>query len=165
MRTNQWIVISLGVVLVSLIILFYFFLGPAAYKINSLGKIDKTEVAYRDNYKLHTTPLPNTVVEDLCIKLNLKDTSKYCASGAVVYAPYFFEGIKTYFKNLPKQDKTYDTVQSKLDPYLVMCEPPDFEGYFRCSYDFRGDGVYPVFFYFDKEGFYQEIIANSGGDS
>jgi hypothetical protein len=152
-------------VLVSLILLIYFFLGPAAFKIYSLGKIDETEVAYRDNYKLHTTPLPTPIVEDLCRKLNLNDTSKYCVQGALVYAPDFFEEIKTYFKNLPKQDKTYETVQAKLGSYLVLCEAPDFEGYYRCSYDFRGDAVYPIFFYFDKDGFYQEVIANSGGGS
>ncbi len=82
-----------------------------------------------------------------------------------MYAPDLFEEVKAYFKNLPKQDKTYDTVQDRLGSYLVFCESPDFEGYFRCSYDLRGDSAYPVFFLFDKNGFYQEIIANTGGDS
>jgi hypothetical protein len=163
MKVNAWITVSLGLAFVSLILLLLFFVGPAAYKIYSLGKIDETEVAYRDNYKLHTTPLPETVVDDLCLKLNLKETSKHCKPGAVVYAPDFFDEMKMFFKNLPEQDQTYDTVQNKLGSYLVFCEAPDFEGYFRCSYDFRGDHVYPVFFYFDKRNFYHEIIANIGG--
>ena len=165
MKQNSCIIVSLGVVLISLIVAVYFFIGPAAYRIYSLGKIDETEVAYRDNYKLHTSPLSQIVVDDLCTKLNLKEKSEHCKSGAVVYAPDLFEEIKVYFKNLPKQDKTYETVQDKLGSYLVSCESPDFEGYFRCEYDLRGDSVYPVFFLFDKNGSYQEIIANTGGDS
>lgn len=165
MKSNTRLIISLSIAITSLILLLYFAVGPAVYKIYTLGKTNETEVAYRDNYKLHTTPLSQTVVDDLCVKLELKNTSEQCTPGAVVYAPELFDEVKTYFKHLPRQDKTYDVVQGKLSAYLVFCGHPDFEGYFRCRYDFRGDNKYPIFFYFDRQGFCREIIANTGGDS
>lgn len=165
MKYNTWITVCLSIVVISLILALYLFIWPAASRIYSLGKIDKTEVAHRDNYKLHTTPLSPAVVDDLCLRLNLNDTSEQCKPGVTVYAPELFDELKTYFKNLPQQDKTYDTVQEKLGSYLVFCGPPDHAGFFSCKYDFRGDKVYPIFFDFDKQGFYYEITANTGGDS
>jgi len=163
MKLNRWIVVSLGVTLVFLVLVFNWIILPVASEIYSLGKTDATKVAYRDNYELHTTPLSEPVVSDLCVKLKLVNTSELCNPGEVVYAPELFNEVKSYFNNLPSQDKTYDVVQDSLGSYLVFCSPPEPDGYFRCRYDFKGDGVYPVFFDFDNNGFYWQIIANTGG--
>ena len=100
---------------------------------------------------------------DICLKLEIKTESENCKSGAVVYAPNLFDEVKIYFNNLPDRDKTFDMVQNKLGAYLFNYEQPDPDGDYRCRYDFQGDQVYPVFFYFDKKGFYWRIIANMGG--
>lgn len=165
MKSNAWTMIAVSVVLTAFILEVLIFIGPSAYKMYVLAQPDEAEVAYRDNYKLHTTPLSQTVVDDLCSKLGLKDTSPRCEPGAVVYAPELFDEIKLYFRDLSRPEKTYETVQKVLGPYLVACEAPDFEGYFRCRYDLQGDSVYPLFFDFDQTGHYWQIIAHTGGDS
>jgi hypothetical protein len=163
MRAHKDKILLLGVAVVLLILLGYFYLWPTVYRISSGLKTYETRVAYRNNYKLHTTPLPQTVVDDMCFKLNLKATSEHCRSDMVVYAPDFFEEIKAYFNNLPDQSKTYDAVQDKLGTYLVSCETPDPDGMYVCHYDLKGDGIYPVAFFFDKHNRYYRIIASTGG--
>ncbi|MBI3174693.1 MAG: hypothetical protein HYZ25_13295 [Chloroflexi bacterium] len=126
-------------------------------------KAYETRASYRDNYKLHTTPLAQDTILDICTKLKISNKSKSCVAGATVYAPELFDEIKEYFKGLPKQNKTFDTVREYLGNYLVECEKPDPDGYYRCKYDLRGDKMYPIFFLFDKNNSYYEIIANIGG--
>lgn len=163
MRLNKKTIALLGITFVIFVSLIYFYLLPVANTIYTDMKAYETRVAYRDNYKLHTTSLPKSVVEDICLKLGIESSIENCKSNAVVYAPELFDEIKTYFKDMPDQDKTYGTVQDKLGTYLVSCEKPDPDGYYRCRYDLRGDKVYPIFFLFDKDNFYYEIIANIGG--
>jgi len=163
MRLSKKMIAVLGIALVIFTSLIYFYILPIANKFHAGMKAYETRVAYRDNFRLHTTLLPEDVVNDICSKLEIKTSSENCKSGALVYAPELFDEIKLYFKNLPSQDKTYDIVQDKLGTYLVYCENPDPDGDYRCHYDIRGDEVYPIAFYFDKDGFYYRIIANIGG--
>ena len=155
-------ILILAITLIVLIVAFVYIV-PVVIEVNAGLRTYETQVAYRDDYKLHTTPLPKSVVDDLCLKLAIKESSEHCQSNAVVYTPDLFDEIKAYFKNPPDQDKTYQFVQEKLGVYLDYCEDPDPDGDYRCSYDLRGDDVYPVFFYFDKHGMYYELIANAGG--
>ncbi len=154
-------------VITSMIVVFVlltcFYILPIAKMVSRDMKQYETRIAYREDYKLHTTPLPKTVVEDVCLKLSIKNSSENCRSDAVIYAPEFFDEIKSHFNDLPDQSKTYGAVQDKLGVYLIRCEKPALDGNYRCTYDLRGDEIYPFFFYYDKEGFYYQIMANIGG--
>ncbi len=163
MKSNKEKILILGVAFALLVLLGYFYLWPTAHEIYSGLKAYETRVAYRDDYKLHTTPLPTTVVDDICLKIKLTTTSENCKSGAVVYAPDFFQEIKAYFTNLPDQTKTYNLVEEKLGVYLVSCETPNPDGSYVCHYDLKGDSVYPIAFFFDRHDMYYRIIASIGG--
>ena len=163
MRLSKKVTTIFGIALVVIVVLLYVYVLPFVNKVNQGLNAYETRVAYRDNYKLHTTPLPKNVVDDICSKLEIKTSSENCKPNAVVYAPELFDEIKVYFRDLPNQDKTYDIVQDKLGTYLVYCENPDSDGNYVCHYDLRGDDVYPVAFFFNKAGFYYRIIANIGG--
>jgi hypothetical protein len=162
MRLNKGIIISLGLVFLLLVILGYI-LWPTASELYSDLTAYETRQATNSDYELHTTPLPLNVVEDICLQLEIESQNESCKPGAVVYAPELFDELKTYFRNLPNQDKTYTVVQNKLGIYLVNCDRTNSEGNFSCRYDLRGDGAYTVAFFFDKDGFYWQIIANVGG--
>lgn len=143
--------------------LVYLYIFPIAKTFYSDLKAYETRIAYRDNYQLHTTPLPKETVDDLCSKLFINDSSEHCKQGAVVYAPDLFDEIKMYFRSLPDKRKTHKTVEEILGTYLTFCESPYPDGSYVCHYDIRGDKIYPIAFFFDKEGFYYRIIANIGG--
>ena len=160
MRLSRKAVSILGITLVVLLILY---LAPVVIKVNADLKAYQTRVAYRDDYKLHTTPLSPDVVNDICSKLNIQETNENCQPGVVVYAPDLFDEIKTYFNGLPDQDKTYAIVQQHLGKYLLSCNKTTSDGHYRCRYDLRGDSIYTVAFYFDENDFYFRIIANTGG--
>lgn len=153
----------LGTILVILGVLLFVYVLPVVTKVRAGLKAYETHVAYRDNYKLHTTPLATDVVADLCLKLNITESSEHCQPNAVVYAPDLFDEIKTYFKNLPDKDKTYDTVQDYLGSYLVSCHKTTSDGHYACKYDLRGDSIYPIAFFFNENDTYFRIIANTGG--
>ncbi len=164
MRLSKKTNTVLGIALVAFVLLICLYnIFPVVNAIYTKVNVYKTSVAYRDNYKLHTTPLPKIVVDDLCLKLAIEDSSESCNSAALVYAPDFFDEIKTYFNGLPDESKTYNAVQSILGTYLIHCGTPDSKGRYRCQYDLRGDKIYPIAFYFDKYGFYYQIQANTGG--
>ncbi|MEK6754349.1 MAG: hypothetical protein AABZ00_18995 [Chloroflexota bacterium] len=163
MRINKKPIALLGVVIVVFSFLIYVYILPVATTVYTEMKAYETRVAIRDDYTLHTTPLPKEVANDLCAKLNIKETSENCRPSAIVYGPDFFDEIQIYFNGLRKQDKTHETVKNTLGAYLMRCEEPDLDGNYRCKYDLQGDGRYPVFFYFDKNGYYYRIIATIGG--
>jgi hypothetical protein len=163
MRLTKRTIIILGISILICGFLSYIYVLPIFNEINSDNNIYATHVADRNNYKLHTTPLSKSVVDDICSKLMIEKTSENCKDGAVVYMPDFYDDIKTYFWNLPSQDRTYHTVQDKLGAYLIECAKPNPNGHFRCRYDLRGDGVYSIAFYFDENDIYFEIMANIGG--
>lgn len=124
-----------------------------------------TQIAIREDYTLHTTPLRESVINDICLNLNIQASSENCQTNAIVYAPDFFDEIKAYFRDLPNQEKTYATVQEKLGDYLVFCGKPDPDGSYRCKYDLRGDNRYLIFFSYDENNFYYEVTAPVGGGS
>lgn len=165
MKPNKKAIPILGILLVIFASLSYSYILPVVNDFYSGVKAYETRTAYRDNYKLHTKPLPKDVVDSICLKLDIQATSEHCKVGMMVYVPELFKDIEAYFNNLPDQDKTYDTVQNKLGRYLVACEQSDPDGNYRCRYDLQGDGVYPVSFYFDKDGFYWQIRIRSVGGS
>lgn len=136
---------------------------PIARQLNNNMNGYATQRAYRSDYTLHTTPLRKEVIEEICTKLEIKDASEHCQPDAIVYAPDFFDDIKTYFESVPDQEKTYTLVQNKLGNYLVFCNEPNPDGNYRCRYDLRADNRYPIFFKFDKNNFYYEVIATIGG--
>lgn len=140
-----------------------YYIKPFVQEINSGIQSYETRIAYRDDYKLHTSPLSKNVTKDICVKLKIIDTSDNCRHDIEVYAPELFDEIKTYFYNIPNEDRTLITVQNYLGEYEIDCEKPDPDGYFRCKYDLRGDNMYPFYFLFNKDNFYYEIIANIGG--
>jgi hypothetical protein len=140
----------------------YFCVCPAYTMFQKNMQIYATNIEYNSNYKLHTTPLPENVVKDICSKFNIEKTNEKCKENALVYAPELFDEIKIYFNDLPEEEKTFDAVQNKLGAYLVDCEKPSTDGHYRCKYDIRGDKVLPIFFYFNKDHHYYKIIANKG---
>jgi len=148
MRLSKKTITILGITLVIFVSLIYFYILPVVNTVYTDMKAYETRIAYRDNYKLHTTPLSKDVVDDICSKLAIKESSENCEPGTVAYAPDFFDEIKVYFNGLLDQDKTYNTVQDKLGTYLVHCEKPAPDGHYRCRYDIRGDEIYPIFFLF-----------------
>lgn len=141
-------------------ILAYIYLLPIAHKIRSDIKVRATFVAGRNDYKTLTTPLSAGVVEDICVSLNIKASSENCQKDILVYAPDFFDEIKKHFDAIPRKNRTYSSVQETLGEYVMYCEKPDPDGFYICAYDLRGDMLYPVYFYFDKDGFYFRVIAN-----
>lgn len=163
MKLSKKAATVLGIALVIIVAGLFIYILPIITKMDADLKAYETRVAYRDDYKLHTTPLTKSVVDDICLQLDIRESSDHCQSNAVVYAPDLFDEIKTYFRNLPDQDKTYDVVRDKLGAYLDSCEEPAPDGHYRCKYDLRGDKKYPIFFYFNQGGFYYRIIANTGG--
>jgi hypothetical protein len=160
MKFNKKKILIIGL-LVFLSLLLYFYIYPAYTMFQTSMDVYATNLAYNSDYKLHTTPLPENVVGDICSNLDIERTSENCRGDVAVYAPEFFDEIKIYFNKLPKEERTFDAVQKKLEVYLVFCEKPGADGHYRCEYDIRGDGVFPVYFYFDKDGRYYRIIANT----
>lgn len=163
MKGKHKVLAVLGILLLACIAVFYIYVLPVAKTVRADIQEYETRIAIRDDYTLHTTPLDKSVIEDICQKLDIQTSSANCQPNAVVYAPDFFDEIKAYFRDLPDQDKTYTIVQDKLGNYLVFCNEPNPDGHYRCRYDLRGDNRYPVFFRFDKNNFYYEVIATIGG--
>ena len=115
------------------------------------------------DYRKITTPLPKSTGADLCSKFELSMDDKRCQPEAVVYGPDFFKDILRYFRKIPQKEATFELVESKLGSYRVDCEQPDHEGHYRCLYDIRGDGIYPISVYFSEQDIYYRIIANTAG--
>jgi hypothetical protein len=163
MRPNKKTIALLGIASAICISITYLYILPIVRTVSTDLNAYATRIAYRDNYKLHTTPLSSDVVDDICSKLGIKVSSENCGPNAEVYAPDFFDEIKAHFRNVSAEDKTYANVQDILGAYLAYCEEPHPSGDYRCRYDLRGDQRYFVFIWFDKDNFYYHIMANTGG--
>ncbi len=163
MTRKRKILVLLGIPLLVCTVLFFIYILPAAKVVIADMQAYETRVGIRDDYTLHTTPLDKSVIEDICLKLGIQTSSEDCQPNAVVYAPDLFDEIKVYFRGLPDQEKTYVTVQDKLGSFQVFCEASSSEGHYRCQYDIRGDNAYSIFFRFDENNFYYEIMAPIGG--
>ena len=159
-KTLKIIKIGIGIFLCSVVL--YFIIPIAVDIYTSLQNYNK-RIASRPDYTEITAPLPRDVIDDLCSKFAISPSDIRCVPNSVAYGPDFFEDIKSYFKGLPHQDQTYTMVQKKLGVYLVSCEEPDKEGFYSCTYDLRGDGIYPIDVLFTKDDFYYRILASTGG--
>jgi hypothetical protein len=159
MRKNQK-----GVVVVSLLLLIIItviILIPFLYGALLIG----LELPHRLSWRDRTSPLSETTVKDICLKFNLSQQDARCKQGAVIYAPDFFQTIRSDFIHSNGESVTYDYVQEKIGKYQYEREPMimDRSGneYFRCRYDLRGDRVYPIGITFDSKGFVLEFFAST----
>jgi len=123
--------------------------------------------AEREDYTRYTTPLTLDTVKDICSKLGLPGQDALCNGETPVYAPDFFDDIKEYFRNLPKEKAMQEEVDRILGPYKIRCSQPTTlssgEIYYRCMYDLRGDGVSIISVYFHNDGTIDYIMASTGG--
>jgi hypothetical protein len=89
----------LRTVLAILGLLLFVYVLPVITKVRAGLKAYETHVAYRDNYKLHTTPFATGVVADLCLKLGITESSEHCQPNAVVYTPDLFDETNFFQKS------------------------------------------------------------------
>jgi len=141
----------------------YVFLLPIAIDVYTSLKAYNARIAESSDYTKITTPLSKDTSADICKQFEIDKADKRCQADAIVYGPDFFDDIKSYFRKVPKKDRTFALVQSRLGSYFEDCDLPDNEGDYRCYYDLRGDGIYSIFVHFNKEGFYWQIFANTSG--
>jgi len=143
------------------------FVVPAANTVIANQRAYNTLEAIRNDYTLHTMPLPQDVVDDLCSNFGIWETSEDCQLDKVAYAPDFFDEIKEYFHNIPQEKRTYDTVDAKLGMYFVNCDEPATDGRHVCYYDINNDGqAYFILVFFNGDDQYYQIIANTrAGDT
>jgi len=129
----------------------------------------KKEIALQaaDDYKSKTSPLAEDVVQDLCNKLDLPAQDWRCQPETIVYAPEFFDDIKSYLRNLPPALSNREEVDKLLGPYLLSCDPPqvinNFGKPYRCLYDIHGDDVSIIGVYFAEDGSINRVHASTGG--
>jgi hypothetical protein len=122
--------------------------------------------AEKADYTRHTTPLTMDTVKDICSKLGLPGQDARCNGETAVYAPEFFDDIKEYVRNLPKEKATQEEVDRILGPYKIRCSQPatlsSGKIYYSCLYDMRGDGVSIISVYFHGDGTIDYIMASAG---
>jgi hypothetical protein len=125
-----------------------------------------SDIPDRINWKAHTSPLSQDVIDDICLKFNLSTNDTRCKAGARVYAPDFFSVIGETFQPKNGPWATYDEVQQKLGKYQFQYDPPVTTGdgltYFRAHYDLRGDLVFPITMFFYADGRLWRLIADIG---
>jgi hypothetical protein len=128
--------------------------------------IGLSDVPDKINWRAHTSPLSQQVIDDICMKFQLPPNDSRCQPGASVYAPDFFDDIRTTFAPANGSWATYDEVQQKLGKYQFTYEPPvttgDGHTYFVAHYDLRGDQVFPIIMFFYADGRLWRFIANVG---
>ena len=78
MKKSQKLLVALGIVSVVCVLLTYRYVLPIVKTFNADMNAYATRMAYRDNYKLHTTPLSDAVVEDICSKLGINSSNENC---------------------------------------------------------------------------------------
>ncbi len=146
-----------------LIAVFFYYAVHFSTVIYNDVQVYKTRVADSYDYTKRTTPLPQGVIDDICLKFAIGPNDARCQPDAVVYGPDFFADIKKYFNELPKQEDIIPIVDEKLGAYLVDCSGSTKDGIYSCNYDLRGDGRYSVRIYFTKDGLFYQIMAPTGG--
>jgi len=105
------------------------------------------------DWKHYTTPLPDKIKEDLCKKfVDINDNEKLCNDGNAIYGPDFYPYIERKLFRDDGEGLDFDSVQTLLGPYQVICEifPKDSQFSQRCTYDLRGDRVHHFSIYFNK---------------
>lgn len=164
MKLRNKVLITLGILVLGLCFLAIgVYAVPLAIRVYTSLHNYNQRVAEQLDYTKITTPLPRNIVDDICSKFELEANDVRCVPDSVVYGPDFFHDIKVYLNGLPKHETAMDIVQDKLGAYLVRCGKPDNDGIYSCRYDLRGDGIYPIFVYFNKEGHIYRVIANTSG--
>lgn len=152
--------ITIFVVLVLVIVCYSLILIPFVKQVNERDRIAA-------DYTTKTTPLKADVVQDICKKLELSLQDKRCEPGVTVYAPEFFDDIKSYLHNLPDDKSNSEEVDKILGPYKFACDPPtpslNSGKPFRCLYDLRGDEIAIIGVYFNKNGTIDHVRASAGG--
>ena len=159
---NKGRIILICVITLICLLVAYFATSVAVRIFTSLKNYDE-RIARQSDYTKITTPLPNDVVEDICLKFEIKSDDPRCLPGSVAYGPDFFPDIKEMLRHLPREEATYQTVQDKLGNYLLMCEQPDNEGYYACRYDLRGDEIYPILIFFTEANTIYQVFADTSG--
>jgi hypothetical protein len=118
------------------------------------------------NWKAHTSPLDQEIIQDICRKFQLPPGDTRCRPGAKTYAPDFFRLIRQTFAPRNSKWATYDEVQQKLGSYQFLYEPPVTTGqgltYFVAHYDLQGDQVFPITMFFYADGRLWRLFANVG---
>ncbi|MBN1370926.1 MAG: hypothetical protein JW987_03120 [Anaerolineaceae bacterium] len=119
------------------------------------------------DYKSKTSPLSAEVVQDLCNKLDLPAQDWRCQPQAIVYAPEFFDDIKSYLRNLPRTSSNQAEVDALLGDYKIQCSTPQQYRYtsvaYDCLYDIHGDSVSIIAVDFTKDGTIEHVSASTGG--
>jgi hypothetical protein len=87
-----------------------------------------------------TSPLPLQTVRYICSNLNLEQ--QLCSREEAIYAHDLFPVVR---EELLSGGYTYDSVNAKLRPFLIYCDPDESENgqviYIFCDYDLRGDRI------------------------
>jgi hypothetical protein len=161
MKTHSRFTLICIILLVCGVVLYLVY--PVAIDIYTSLRNYNQRISEQLDYTKITTPLPRSTVDDICSKFDIGSNDARCQPDSIVYGPDFFKDIASYLYDLSKQESALNVVQDKLGTYLVRCGIPDNDGIHSCRYDLRGDGIYPIFIYFNKEGRIYRIIANTSG--
>jgi len=117
------------------------------------------------NWREKTSPLNGETLSDLCNKFNLPRDDGRCISGAVVYAPEFSKTIIDFFQPETGHTANFDEVEKIIGDYKFDIESltkvSNGIEYFRVWYDFNGDHVFPIVFYFYSDGNLWKIDGTS----
>jgi hypothetical protein len=91
MRLDKKLRLAFGAVLALCLVAVTLYVLPITTQFIENERAYQTRVAYRDNYKLHTTPLSPDILFDICSKLEITETSESCQANKIVYAPELFD--------------------------------------------------------------------------
>lgn len=136
-------------VIVKSFLLIVFIMGICVLSMFIYPRVRGMFISRDDGWKQKTTPLSMITVKELCIILESTEDELCREEQENVYAPDFFPIIDEVFN---KRNTTYADVQKKISKYQTELEPlskrSDGSNYFVSHYDFRGDGVSSILFFF-----------------
>lgn len=119
-----------------------------------------------NNWQDETAPLSPDVVLDLCKNFYISHNDLLCNGKEDVFGPDFFPTIKAYFQS---DDMTYKDVQRKLENYQSRLEPTiklgNGDEYFVSWYDFKGDNVTAIVFFFNGDGSIMKVKYHMGEEN
>lgn len=122
-----------------------------------------TMVEFR-TWKEKTTPLDNTVVQNLCAVFELSPYDSVCSLSDAVYGPDFFPIVLETFTPKNGNWATFDEVEEMIGTYKYYCEELIKTGdgieFFVCWYDFNGDHMFPISIFYYSDGNIMKIVAN-----
>lgn len=140
---------------VLLVLLFIGFIFSQEIFRNLTKWISVSQDFEENHYKEYTSPLPNSVQKDLCMKLELSNSNELCESENLVYAGEFYPAIEEHFKSKNDNLDDFQYAIDLFEKYLIECvQPNGTEGdkLINCTFDFRGDGRFPILFLFEQDG-------------